>query len=299
MDTTLDCIPCFLRQTLDAARFAGSDPAMHEHVLRRVVQWLGDADLRRSPPLFARDIHRLLRELTGNPDPYAEAKERFNRLALGMLPDLAQGVARAPDPPGPLDAAVRLAIAGNTIDLGVNGSLTEDEARLALDQALARPVDGDMRAFSRAVATAGEILYLADNAGEIVLDGLLVQQLAHQLGPGAVTVVVRGAPVLNDATLADAETARLTDLARVMDNGSDAPGTVLEDCSPALVERFERADMIIAKGQGNFESLAGHHGPIFFLFKVKCPVVAARTGRPVGTHLLLGPDAPSGPRTGP
>jgi len=287
MDTTLDCIPCFLRQALDAARFAGPDPAMHERVMKSVLQWLENADLRQPPPLFARDIHRLLRELTDNPDPYAQAKERFNRLALGMLPDLARDVGQAPDP---LDAAVRLAIAGNTIDLGVNGSLTEDQARQATAQALAHPVDGDTRAFAEAADAARDILYLADNAGEIVFDGLLVEQLAQRCGPEAVTVVVRGGPVLNDATLADAEAAGMNRLARVMDNGSDAPGTVLEDCSPAMVERFGRSDMIIAKGQGNFESLAGHPGPVFFLFKVKCPVVAARTGRPVGTHVLLGPE---------
>jgi uncharacterized protein with ATP-grasp and redox domains len=99
-------------------------------------------------------------------------------------------------------------------------------------------------------------------------------------------LAVRGAPVLNDATAADARAAGLAEICEVIDNGSDAPGTLLEDCSPGFRQRFRAADMIIAKGQGNYETLSEAPGNIFFLFKVKCPVIAAHSGMPVGAQVL-------------
>ncbi len=118
------------------------------------------------------------------------------------------------------------------------------------------------------------------------MDRLLIEQL----GPERVTVGVRGGPVLNDATLADASEVRMTELVDVIDNGSDAPGTILADCSDSFRERFDGADLVIAKGQGNFETLSGLNRHIVFLFKVKCPVVSREVGLPVGTHALWQPD---------
>ena len=123
---------------------------------------------------------------------------------------------------------------------------------------------------------------LADNAGEIVFDRLLIEQLPID----RVTVAVRGYPVINDATLDDAETAGLTDIVDVISNGSDAPGTLLDDCSEAFRSRFEEADLIIAKGQGNYETLAQSPRPIFFLLRVKCPVVARDLDYPVGSMVV-------------
>ena len=122
------------------------------------------------------------------------------------------------------------------------------------------------------------ILYLTDNAGEIVFDRLLIEQLPA----GKVVVAVRGAPVLNDAVRADAETADLPDVAPVVDNGSDAPGTILDDCSAEFRGRYAAADLVIAKGQGNYETLAEEDKNLYFLFTVKCPLVAGRVGEPVG-----------------
>jgi uncharacterized protein with ATP-grasp and redox domains len=105
---------------------------------------------------------------------------------------------------------------------------------------------------------------------------------------------VRGAPVLNDATIADARDVGMHELAPVLENGSDAPGTILEDCSPSFRARFDAADLVIAKGQGNFETLAGVAANVVFLFKVKCPVVARRVRVSVGTDVLLHHPAPRG-----
>ncbi len=104
------------------------------------------------------------------------------------------------------------------------------------------------------------------------------------------TVAVRGAPVLNDATMADAHEVGLHELVEVIDNGSDAPGTILEDCSAPFRDRYQRAQLVIAKGQGNFETLRGARKRIAFWFKVKCPLVSHHVGLPLGAHVLLPPD---------
>jgi len=278
MKTALDCIHCFLRQALEAARFVTGDPRFHERVVREVIGTLGSLDFSRSPVVAAQIIHRRLRELTGQADPYRAAKVRFNRLALELLPALETEVRISADP---MEMVVRLAIAGNLIDLGA-GALDEDGVRRAIQVALSEPFVGSVAEFRDAVSRAERILYLADNAGEIVFDRLLIERLPA----GCVTVAVRGGPVINDATVSDAYVAGLPGIAEVIDNGSDAPGTVLDDCSPAFRSIFEKADVVIAKGQGNFETLNDKPADVFFLFKVKCPVIASEVGLDVGTHVL-------------
>jgi uncharacterized protein with ATP-grasp and redox domains len=280
MKTALDCIPCILRQSLEAARFVSDDPGIHEQVMRHVLRMTVELDMNQPPPVVGQAIHRKLRQMTGVRDPYRSAKWRFNQMAMDILPELITAMKQAPEP---LLAAARLAIAANVMDLGVAGDHTEAETRAALRGSLCAPIHGDWREFCRAVADASNILYLTDNAGEIAVDRLLIEEL----GPGRVTVAVRGSPVINDATIADAHELHLDELVEVIDNGSDAPGTVLEDCSPLFRERFNKSDLIIAKGQGNFETLSNVSGNIFFLLKVKCLVIASHVGLPIGTHALV------------
>jgi len=279
MRTFFDCIPCFVRQALDSVRMVTDDEAVHERLLREVLRAASQMDLRRSPPEMGQYIHRLIRELTGRDDPYREIKDRFNRAALEIYPRLKVRVEHSSDP---LETAVRLAIAGNVIDLGVNSHLEERDVREAIDHALNASFDGDVEAFAEAVLRAKDILYLADNAGEIVFDRLLIERLPLE----KVTVAVKGFPVINDATMRDAEVAGLTGLVEVVDNGSDAPGTILEDCSEGFRRRFDRAGLILAKGQGNYETLSTAEKDIFFILKAKCPVIARDLGCPVGSPVL-------------
>lgn len=280
MKTYLDCIPCILRQSLEAARLVSADPAFHEQILRGALQWTAEMNLNQSPPAIAQRIHRQIRRITGSSDPYRQAKDRLNQLALELILPFRARVKADRDP---LKMAVRLAIAGNIMDMGVIGKLTEAEVRQTMDQALHAPFFGKLDKFRQAVAGAQSILYLADNAGEIAFDRLLIEQLL----PKPITLVVRGAPIINDVTLIDAQTVGLDQMVEVIDNGSDAPGTILSDCSSEFRRRFAKADLIISKGQGNFETLSGEAGNIFFLFKVKCPVVAKLVGQPVGMQMLV------------
>ena len=257
MKTFFDCIPCLLRQALDSGRRGTDDEAIHERLLREVLRAAGEMDLRRSPPEMGQYVHRLLRPLPGRSAPYRAVTERFNRVALEIYPQLKAHVEHSANP---VETAVRLAIAGNVI----------------------APIGGDVAAFGRAMSAARDILYLADNAGEIVFDRLLIEQL----GPESVTVAVKGFPVINDATMDDAEAAGLTELVEVIDNGSDAPGTILDDCTEAFRRRFDQADLVLAKGQGNYETLSAAERDIFFLLKAKCPVIARDLGCQVGSLLV-------------
>ena len=248
--------------------------------MREVLQWVEAMDFKQSPPVTAQRVQRRLREITGINDPYLSAKARQNQIAIELLPTLRAKI-RASEQP--LMIAARIAIAGNMIDMGPNGNVTEEDVRQAILQALSAPFWGEQDLFLQAVAQARSILYLADNAGEIACDRLLIEQLPME----RVTLAVRGAPVLNDATRADAQAVGLEEMVEVIDNGSDAPGTILDDCSQEFQQRFAEADLIIAKGQGNFETLSNQSGNIFFLFKVKCPLVAERILQPVGTQVLV------------
>lgn len=280
MNTNLDCLPCVFRQTLDAVRRVSDDSAICERAVREVAGWIRTADLNLPPPVFTQRLHVLLYKLTGVADPYKAAKARDNELALSLLPQLRDQLQVSSDP---LLLAVRIAITGNLIDLGAKSDLGMNEILLAFRQIEEQPFSGDIEAFRNASERAQNILYLADNAGEIVVDRLLIERL----GPSKITVAVRGGPIINDATMKDAHAAGLDEIVRVISNGSNAPGTVLEDCSEEFRRQFERADMVISKGQGNFETLSENAREIFFLFKVKCHVIASKTGLPAGRQVLL------------
>ena len=280
MRTYLDCLPCLLRQSLEAARSVSDDERMHEKVIRETLRLSSEIDFRQPPPGIAKLVHAKLRETTGVEDPYKAVKEYFNRLALELLPELREKVTRAEQP---LLAAVKAAIAANVIDLGVKSSLSEEQALEVLRSSGETPITGDYEGFTKEAEKAEDILYLADNAGEIVIDRLLIEEL----GPRRVTLAVRGKPVINDATMEDARVAGMHEIVKIIDNGSDAPGTLLDDCSAGFRERFRSAGLVIAKGQGNYETLSGSDNRIFFLLKVKCPVIARHCGLPVGSHAVL------------
>ena len=279
MKITYDCIPCFVRQALDAVRLATSDERIHEQVLRGVLDAASKMNLDQSPPVMGQYIHKLIRELSGHDDPYKKIKDRFNNFSLTLYPDLKQRIQSSSNP---MDTAVRMAVAGNIIDFGVNSELDRSVVSDTIEQALSAQVFGNIEVLSDSIDSAENILYLGDNCGEIVFDRLLIEQLpAHK-----VTFVVRGGPIINDATIEDARKTGMTELVTVMDNGSNIPGTVLEKCSKEFRECFAHADLIIAKGQGNYETLSDNENNIFFLLKAKCPVISGHMGCEPGSFIV-------------
>lgn len=280
MKTYMDCIPCFVRQTLELSRMITEDPAKQEEIMRGALNMTAQLDFSDSPPALAREIHAMAREISGNPDPYLAVKKKYNRFAMDLLPELEEQVARSDDP---FQTAVRLAIAGNIIDFGVHSDLTSEKVHQCIDEALEAPIDHEhLEALRKAVSEATDILYLGDNTGEIVLDRLLLERLPKD----KVTFVVKGSPILNDATMDDAREVGITQLVKVIDNGDNVPGTILATCSESFQERFRQADLVIAKGQGNYETLSGEDQKIFFLLKAKCPVIARDIGCPLGSIVI-------------
>lgn len=281
MRTFTECLPCMVRQAHEAAAVAVPIPAQREALLRSALHLLAESRFDQSPPHLATAVHRLIRERTGCADPYRLAKARFIHAALALYPRMLARVAQAPDP---FAMALRVAIAGNAIDLGAPGCPSSTALEPVLEEVLTTPLVGvDPRCVQEAAVAAKSVLVLADNAGETVFDRCLLSRLPRE----RCAYVVKGAPVINDATLDDAQASGLLDEVEVFGNGSDAPGTILDWCSPEMVARFWQADLVLAKGQGNYETLhdAGHP-QLYFLFKVKCAVIARDVGCPTGSFVV-------------
>lgn len=285
MKTYLDCMPCFAQQALDAVCMVTEDRDVRLRVMRQVLRAMSDFPLDSSPLRMAAQIHGLIRQETGDPDPYREVKRHANAFALEMMPRLLERVTGSANP---FETALRMAIAGNIMDWGArhHTRLSDQLVEETIEQTLEAPIKGcSVGDFQRQLQAAGAVLYLADNAGEIVFDRLFISYIPCE----DITVAVKGGPTINDATMADAEQIGLKAQARVVSTGSDMPGTVLDDCSDEFLEHFDAADLIIAKGQANYEALSDQEGPIYFLLKAKCPVIARDIRCEVGDALLLRP----------
>ena len=281
MRTYLDCLPCLLNQALKAARAATGDEEIHRKVLNSFADMIPSLSLGLKPPEIAQQCYQMVRQLTGNSDPFREAKAEANRAALALYPRLKETVADSEDP---LLTACKLAIAGNSIDLGPSFSYGSIES--IIDTALMSPLAvNHYEQFLMSINNSRRILYLGDNAGEIVFDRLLIEEL-HRIKELEIDFVVRERPVINDATLDDALATGMDKIAVIVTNGSDAPATILSQCSPEMLELYHSADVIIAKGQGNYESLSEEPDNIFFLLRVKCPLLAELVGVNVGDAIL-------------
>jgi uncharacterized protein with ATP-grasp and redox domains len=267
-------------QALRAARMASDDPDVHVRVVREVAALVADLDMHRTPPEMGRRIHAIVRRITGHPDPYAEVKRRFTGAALELLPELERLVDESDDR---FATAVRIAIAGNIIDFGSQPDLGLEAMRASLESALAAPLDTrGLERLRELALTADGILYVGDNAGETVFDRILIGELPV----GAVTYAVRGRPVINDATCEDARAAGIDRLAEIVEGSADVPGTLLDEVGEAFRRRFEDAACVIAKGQGNYETLNDAPREIVFLLRVKCPVVARDLDATVGDSIV-------------
>jgi len=251
---------------------------LQERILKAVLADIEKADTSMPPAYATTFIHRRIRETLAK-DPFKEIKSEYNQIALGLYPLLKKMVQESDDP---LWTTSRLAIAGNVIDFGIFTSVDiEGTVKRALQSPLA--MDG-YQSFRDELSDAPEILYLLDNAGEIVFDRILIETI---LSCGKkVTAVVKGSPVINDCTLEDAVEAGMTLVCEVIDNGSDGVGTIREWTSAPFRKRYAQTRFIISKGQGNFETLRDPEKTVFYLFQSKCEVVSKELGLSLGSMIL-------------
>lgn len=265
-----ECLPCLLRQTLRTARLSHCSPDLQIHILQAVATVIAQIDPMQSPPANARPVYRRIAEITGCEDPYYHTKRTSNHQALQIVPGLRQEILGTEQE---LLSAVRFAIAGNIIDYGACETFDIDAALTrSRSEILAVDHFGALSEELNQMPKGSSILYLADNCGEIVYDTLLVEYLYRR--GFVLTIAVKDGPIINDALTEDALEAGLDKYGQIITNGGRYPGTELAHCSLQFLECFQAADLVIAKGQGNFESLSEVDRDIFFLLTIKCPVAA-------------------------
>ncbi len=264
MKTYLECIPCFVHQAYRTAKLATNNDLEIKQILDHVGDMIKSIPLENTPPETGDVFYRKITEITGNADPYKEIKKRNIEEALELYPMLKEMVEKSDDR---LLTAIRIAIAGNVIDLGVNKKFNiKEDIQKILKQDFAI---FNYPEFKEQFQNAESILYLGDNAGESVFDRLLIEELNKP-----VVYAVREIPVINDCVIEDAVASGLDKVAQIISSGSTAPATILSLCNLEFIDRFENADLIISKGQGNYEGLSGVNRSVFFMLKAKCKVIA-------------------------
>ena len=264
-----DCVACLMQSSLNKAN-AITDEALRYEYVRGICQIIQEMDpeTEAAPIADSRIVH-LRRELLGLEDDYTEIKHLYNGLILQLYPQLQAKVRAAADP---LRAAIQLAAAGNYIDFGVLSDVNPERLMELMDEVSEKPVsESEYVQLRTELAEARTLAYLHDNCGEVALDKLLIETLRSLYPRLQVLSVVRERPILNDATMEDAEEVGLNEVAEVIRNGiPDLPGTQLSSLSESVRARLENADLLIAKGQGNFECLAGCGLNVYYLFLAKC-----------------------------
>jgi uncharacterized protein with ATP-grasp and redox domains len=253
----------------------------HRRVLDAALLILFSISTQASPPETALLIHQRVKAITGNPDPYKEAKRRQNDLALQYESILSALIADMSDP---LNAALVLSAIGNSIDLAPDYQPPDIYKRFLgmIGSGFGRD---DYELFYAKLSQTKSILFLGDNAGAIVWDKILIEELLENFELNII-YAVKGFPILHGATMEDAEYVGMSQLVKVISNGSEAPGTLLDRCSQEFLHTYQQSDLILAKGEGNYESLSEENRPIFFSLQVKCPVIAEDIHCGVGELIL-------------
>jgi len=270
------CLPCVVNQVIKVADITGVDKK--EELFREVFTYLSKMDFEAATPEIVGEIFGMVKKYTNNPDPYKETRNYYNTLFLKLLPEFERKIEQAENS---FKLAVRYAIVGNIIDFNpIHNTLLEDiydcfekmeHLELAID---------DSEVLKEDILNAKILLYLGDNCGEICLDKILLKKV-KELNPNIkILFGVRGKPVVNDSIAKDAYAVGIDEYAEIIDNGDGSLGTVLNRTSPEFKEVYEKADVIIAKGQANYECLSEENKNIYFLLMTKCDVIANDIGVP-------------------
>ena len=276
MKASLECLECVVRQAMRAARMAGDDPEMHRQVVNAAVADIPAMDLNSSPAVISLNLYQYAQQISGVDDPYQTIKREQNRMVMELESELEALVAKSSQP---LITAIKLAAAGNIIDLGILQA-HEINARDAIARAMETPMAVDhTEHFLESLQQCEDFLYLLDNAGEIVFDKVLIRQLQQHTN---VTAVVKAGPIINDACMEDAEDVGLTAICDVIDNGGAFVGSPLALVPQTFLDRMSQADIILGKGQGNYETIDDFEGNVYLLLKAKCDIVAAHIGIALG-----------------
>jgi len=279
-----ECIPCLLGGQLE--RYPETiDNSKKIEYMQKILRAIADASESMSAPMIMREITRIQKEMFGNEVDYQEIKKYFNQLMLGKERAVQKELDVSEDA---LKLAIQFAIIGNFIDFGAMKSVDEQKLEEFLQRAKEIPVnEEEYLSLRKDVINAKKITYLTDNCGEIVMDKLLIQVIQKMNPDADLKILVRGAEVLNDATIEDAVQIGLTKIADVRGNGSDVAGTCMEELSEEARKIIYDSDVILAKGQGNFETMQMCGLNVYYIFMCKCEMFARKFQVPRFTGMLL------------
>jgi len=274
-----ECVTCIIAQVKNVTNMFHLSEEARKAAMDDTHAYLAQANYEGCTPESMGELWQILLQHVGGSDPYAAIKSLCNQEAMKMLPETREKIARAKEP---FTVALKYAIAGNLIDYGLEHPVSLEEQNAQIDAIAATSFSIDDSDNLRSVlAQAKTMLYLGDNAGEIVFDKLLIEQIRAYYPMIDISFVVKGSAVLNDVTRIDADEVGMHEVAHVIDNGDASPGTVLPRTSEAFQRAFAQADVVLSKGQGNFESLSGvEKENLFFLFTAKCDTVCVEAGVP-------------------
>lgn len=284
MKINYQCLPCLVNQVVRVAEMTNAKD--REDLFRKSFEYLSHLDFSKTNPEIFGDSFKILLQHIENEDPYKETRSYYNRVFMNMFDMFEKEVDQSPDPFG---AAVKYAILGNIIDFGPMHKINMDEVLKLFNDSdnLALTVDHTEK-LRNDIISAKSLLYLGDNCGEICLDKLLIKKI-KEINPDIhIYFGVRGVPVVNDSIEEDAYNVGMDELATIVSNGDGSAGTVLSRTSQEFNRIYEAADVVIAKGQANYESLSGQEDKnIYFMLMTKCSVIAENIGVPQKSLLCM------------
>lgn len=279
-----ECISCMTKVHLEKCPKDMAEEKKVEY-MQKVLKILAEAPAKYGAPVIVRTIQKLQEEMLGIKQEYAEIKKHYNEVMMQYEDKVMEQIAKSEDP---VKTGIQYAMIGNYIDFGARITVTEEHLTELLNTPDRFVIDEKQyEEFTADLQKARKLVYITDNCGEIVMDKLLIRQIKNQYPDLELAVMVRGAEVINDATMEDAMQVGMCDLAKVMPNGSDIAGTWIEEISEEAKAVLEEADVIISKGQGNFETLRKCGKNIYYIFLCKCDLFANTFQVPKLTGMLI------------
>lgn len=278
MKIYLDCIPCHVKQALTSIKMLTNDEELIKTALKESLEAASKFQSYDNIFTLYNAMQKNLKKIAPGVDPYKSFKENFNRVCMHISGDLKKMIESANDP---FEMGLRIALAGNSIDIMQGKKMNEDVLKEAIKNSLSHKLDnGKINSLRKKIIIADNILYIGDNAGEIVFDKIFIELLQNMIfksgkgKEGNITYAVRGGPTLNDSTMDDVLMVGMNKTVKVITNGADMPSVYLPSCSKEFLKIYNKADLVISKGMGNLESLINEKKDIYFLLKIKCSVIA-------------------------
>jgi uncharacterized protein with ATP-grasp and redox domains len=277
MKVSLDCMECNIKQLIKISNFVNASEAQQITASKKLFKMLSEVDFNKSNPEIMGESWKIIVDIYGNDNPYKEIKSFYNNLLLEVYDDIRSIIKESDNP---FLTALKIAVIGNIIDFGARHTFSKEEVikRIKNHQEMSFKKD-DSKKFEQSILNAKTILYIGDNCGEIVLDKLFIETLCFLNKEVKVYFGVRGGAILNDVTVEDFNEVKMGEVATCVSSENAVPGTILKDSSKVFNDLFYNADVVIAKGQGNFESLSEvKRNGLYLLLMSKCNYVSSIIG---------------------